>query len=150
MAAGSPDPLATDMVINKDQMIEKLAEIFYQTQMLSNDSPLTKDLVGVENSASKIYSDLNIMSNKLKSKEETKGEDEDISESLDETIQDVSILRSNIEKLVNTFEDIRGKLYPIAEKVALIELEKNPFQIPGDPYRRVKLNKDQVIYQIRH
>jgi hypothetical protein len=41
--------------------------------------------------------------------------------------------------LTNIHETQRGKLYPIGEKVALIELEKNPYKIPGCGYKRIEI-----------
>ena len=54
----SPDWISINGAIDKDEVLESLAKIFYETQMYSNDSPVTKELVEIENSASKIYETL--------------------------------------------------------------------------------------------
>ena len=133
----SPDNLSLNEVINKDDVLESLAKIFYETQMLSNDSPITKELVGVESAASKIHEDLKALFNILDTDKTIKGEDNapNSQVKVTEAINDVLNLRNCLEKLINNFESIREKLYPAAEKVALIQLEKDPYQIPGGPYK---------------
>lgn len=123
-------------VIHKDEILESLAKIFYDTQMLSNDSPVTKELVGIENNASKIHDDLKGVLELLNGNENTDQLNAKASKDIImEAIVDVQSLRLCLENLINNFEGIREKMYPVAEKIALIELEKNPFRIPGEPYK---------------
>ena len=141
----SPDILQINAVINKDEVLESLAKIFYETQMLSNDSPITKELVGIENAASKIHQDLKACLISLDPRnEDTKIDTRSPQEILTEAMGDVWNLRFCLEKLINTFEGIREKLYPPVEKVALIELEKNHYQIPGAAFKRIILQDSQV------
>lgn len=63
---------------------------------------------------------------------------------IDSMNANVSDVRDKMEMLVNDYENIRGKLFPVAEKIALIELAKNPYRIPGDPYIKVQINKTDV------
>ena len=46
-------------VISKNQILQDLSKVFYETQMLSNDSPMTKTLISIEQSGNKIKDTLN-------------------------------------------------------------------------------------------
>ena len=132
-------------VINKDEVLESLAKIFYETQMLSNDSPITKELVAIENAASKIHQDLKACLISMEtSNVESRIDSRSPQEVLTEAMGDVCNLRFCLEKLINTFEGIREKLYPPVEKVTLIELEKNHYQLPGAEFKRIILPESKV------
>ena len=92
--------------------------------MLSNESPITKSLLGMQEATSKIQEELKQAlqgSQDLSNTDSNKNSNENL---LSNTMKDMSSLKQWLEKLINNFEDIRGKLYPVAEKIALIELEK--------------------------
>ena len=141
----SPGILKENQVISKDDILESMSKIFYETQMLSNNSPVTSELVAIENSASSIQKDLKDVLDLLNQSESEAGEAAKASVGkITAAIQDASNLRLSIEKLVNSFEGIRASLYPVAEKIALIELEKNPYRIPGGPYKRIRIQEIKV------
>lgn len=56
---------------------------------------------------------------------------------LTDVMNELGALRLNCDDLTNIHESQREMLYPIGEKVAMIELEKSPYKIPGMPYRRI-------------
>ena len=45
-------------MIHKNEILEHLSKIFYETQMLSNDSPVTKELMTIETSACRLHEKL--------------------------------------------------------------------------------------------
>lgn len=145
-AQSSSPMLNQEMVINKDQILENLSSIIYETQILSNDSPITKDLIEIESQASKINNQLEFI---RVNNESAEVKTEESNKIIQEIAVDVSSMRLKIESLINSFEGIRAKLYPVAEKIALIELEKNPYRIPGDPYRRIQVKKKVSSLQKR-
>jgi len=140
MVAPSPGPLSKDQVINKDILLEKLAEIFHQTKMLSNDSPVTNELVTIQNSINSV----NVKLEKTMEGIQGDTEKKDTIVELETAKNEVTNMLKNVENLINSFEEMRGKVYPIAEKIALIQLEKNPYRIPGEPYKKVKLDRLKV------
>lgn len=146
----SPELLNINKAINKDEVLESLAKIFNETQMLANDSPITKELVAIENSASKINQDLKACLMALNpSSEDSRVDSRSSQEILTEAMGDVCNLRFCLENLINTFEGIREKLYPPVEKVVLIQLEKNHYQISGTPFKRTILLDSKVINSIK-
>ena len=141
----SREILQINKAINKDEVLESLAKIFNETQMLSNDSPITKELIAIENSASKINQDIKACLVALDpSNKDSQTDSRSSQEILTEVMGDVCNLRFCLEKLINNFEGIREKLYPPVEKVALIELEKNHYQISGTPFKRTILPDKKV------
>lgn len=142
---GSDSMFTQQHVFNKDEILESISTILYKTQILGNDSPVTNSLVAIEAVASSIYKDLNGL---ILKDGDSKVSEEDQQKTLNNAVGSIGDMRIQIEKLVHTFEDIREKLYPIAEKIALIELQKNPYRIPGDPYRKVQLERKTVSFTV--
>jgi hypothetical protein len=128
-------------VFNKDEILEGISTILYKTQILANDSPVTNSLIAIEANTASIYKDLNEI---IITDPENKVTEENQQKILNNVVGNVGDMRLQIEQLIHTFEDIREKLYPIAEKIALIELQKNPYRIPGDPYQKMQLDRKTV------
>jgi hypothetical protein len=128
-------------VFNKDEILEGISTILYKTQILANDSPVTNSLIAIEANTASIYKDLNEV---IITDPENKVTEEYQQKIINNVVGNVGDMRLQIEKLIHTFEDIREQLYPIAEKIALIELQKNPYRIPGDPYQKMQLDHKTV------
>ena len=135
------DSFIQEQILNKDDILQSMSEIFYQTQMLSNNSPIIKELVSMDTIITQLTK--NISDFKVDAKEGNLSES-DGKRIIDSMNANVSDVRDKMEMLVNDYENIRGKLFPVAEKIALIELAKNPYRIPGDPYIKVQINKTDV------
>ena len=145
-SASNPDMdnyMASEQIFDKNEILEDLSTIFYKTQMLNNNSEMIKDFVGANKSISNILKNLEQLN--LDQPEE---EPERV-KNLATVINNVTDLKGKMEIIINNYETIRGMLYPVAEKIALIELQKNPYRIPGDPYKKVQLNKKSVMTQLK-
>lgn len=127
-------------VIKKNEILENLSKIFYETQMISNDSPMTKELMNVENCANNLQEKLHTALSHLMERDSDKVSQDKIREAINE----LANIRICLENLTNIHEVQREKLYPVGEKIALIELEKNPYQIPGCPYKRIQVKNKPI------
>lgn len=136
--------LTENGVIRKDEVLETLSTIFYETKMLTNESPITQGLLGLEEYASKIQQKLEEASPTSPDISKTSPKKDNSQVLISDALGEVHKLRQCLQGLVNNFEDIRERLYPVAEKVALIELEKNPYKIPGEKYKRAEIEKPKV------
>lgn len=119
-------------VLDKDEILEQLSTIFYQTQVLSNNSKLSKEIASMDANFKRIK-DLCATSDK-QAEDPSKS-----SQTVDEISKEVSDLRSKWKFVIDSYEKVRESLYPVAEKIALIELQKNPYRIPGDPYKKIQV-----------
>lgn len=70
-------------------------------------------------------------------------------DAVSKAISNTLTLRDNVQHIIQSFESIREKLYPVAEKIALIELEKDPYRIPGDPYKRREVKKVSPLKMLK-
>lgn len=118
------DLFMKEQILSKDDILERMSEVFHQTQMLNNDSPIIKGLGKMGAIISNINENLKDLDSSSNQENIGVSDGKRIIENMN---QNMLNLQKKMEILANDYEDIRGKLFPIAEKIALIELIKNPY-----------------------